>query len=46
MTVLFSVSGWPNNFADTVTDYETPQSGDPENLIYVEQQVYPPVEIP
>src|SRR5882724_455252 len=39
--VIFRVAGWPGCFSDKLLDYSTPDSGDPANITFVDQQVYP-----
>jgi hypothetical protein len=40
-TVIFRVTGWPACFSDQLLNYSTPDSGDPANITYDDQQVYP-----
>jgi hypothetical protein len=37
----FRAAGWPNCFGDTLKEYEDPNSGNPANITYQDQQVWP-----
>jgi hypothetical protein len=38
---VFRAAGWPNCFGDTLKEYEDPNSGNPANITYQDQQVWP-----
>ncbi len=40
-TVLFSISGWPDNLEDKITDEVPGGTGNPSDIVYREQQVFP-----
>ncbi|MCU0783519.1 MAG: DUF6345 domain-containing protein [Verrucomicrobia bacterium] len=40
-TVRFRVAGWGDTFGDTLYEYVDPNSGDPSDITYVEEQIYP-----